>query len=164
MKIELIEKKLELKVNWKLSRNETTVKNNFFIVIENEYTGEIAPNIRYGETAVVIKSNFNRLLKENIKLSNLKDIWNRADYCHSFKFGVESALVAFEASKKNLSVSKFLNLDEPLKEIPTSFSVPIMEESLLENYINEIKRFPFIKIKVNKENAISFLFFRRWKC
>ena len=29
MKIELINKELELKVNWKLSRNETTVKNNF---------------------------------------------------------------------------------------------------------------------------------------
>ena len=157
MKIELIEKKLELKVNWKLSRNETTVKNNFFIVIENKYIGEIAPNIRYGETTVVIQSNFNLLLKENIKLSNLKEIWSRGDYCHSFKFGVESALVAFEASKKNQSVSEFLNLDEPLKEIPTSFSIPIMEEHLLKNYINEIKRFPFIKVKVNKNNAISFV-------
>ena len=119
MKIKLIEKKLELKVNWKISRNETTVKNNFFIVIEDQFIGEIAPNIRYCETPDVIKTNFNDLIKENIKLDSLNNIWERGDFCHSFKFGVESALVAYEANKNNQSISTFLGLSEPLKDIPT---------------------------------------------
>ena len=157
MKIELIEKELELKVNWKLSRNETTIKNNLFIVVENEFIGEIAPNIRYGETVELIKSNFNNLLKERVSLNSLNEIWKGSHYCHSFKFGVESALVAFEAYKSKQSISAFLKIEDPLENIPTSFSIPIMEEHLLEDYINQIKRFPFIKIKVDNKNAVSFV-------
>jgi L-alanine-DL-glutamate epimerase-like enolase superfamily enzyme len=157
MKIELIEKELELRVNWKLSRNETTVKNNFFIIIENEFIGEIAPNIRYGEKVATIKENFNLLMKEDITLKDLKVIWSKNDYCHSFKFGVESALVAFEADKNKQSISNYLKINDPLENIPTSFSIPIMEEQMLEDYIAKIERFPFIKIKVNKNNAISFV-------
>jgi L-alanine-DL-glutamate epimerase-like enolase superfamily enzyme len=157
MKIELIEKELELKVNWKLSRNETTVKNNFFIVIEDVFIGEIAPNIRYNETPKLIKANFIQLQKHLIELQNLEQIWEQGSYCHSFKFGVESALVAYEAFQNNQSISDFLKIPKPLNKIPTSFSIPIMEENLLEAYIAKIDRFPFIKIKVNKDNAISFV-------
>ena len=49
----LKEIELDLKVNWKISRNESTQKTNFIFMISEgdlEFYGEIAPNIRYQET------------------------------------------------------------------------------------------------------------------
>lgn len=157
MKIDLVSMDLELKVNWKLSRNETTVKKNFVISINETFLGEIAPNIRYGETPQLIKKNFEQLVKHEVSLNNLKMIWKNNDYCHSFKFGVESALIAYEAHKAQKNIYEFLEIDKPLSKIPTSFSVPIMDEKDLKEYLAKLEHFPFIKIKVNKDNAISFV-------
>lgn len=160
MKINLIKKKLDLKVNWKLSRNETLFKENFFIHIldgNNEFLGEIAPNIRYGETSDVIIENFNRVKDLKLNLTLLESIWKEGEFCHSFKFGLESAMVHFEAFKQGKTVASFLGLQSEIKSIPTSFSVPIMEESELGEYLSNISRFPFIKIKVSQDNAISFV-------
>ncbi len=55
----LEEKKLELLYNWKISRNESWTKTNFIVkVTDGKLTGlgEVAPNVRYGETPDKIKS------------------------------------------------------------------------------------------------------------
>ena len=70
------------------------------------------------------------------------------EYCHSFKFGVESALIHYKALQEKKPIWDVLGLDKP-KEIPTSFSVPIMEEDQLKEYLEKLSRFPYIKIKVN---------------
>jgi len=97
------------------------------------------------------------LEKKSLSLRSLNETWNINSFCHSFKFGVESALVHYEAFKANKSVSEFLEIDQSLGLIPTSFSVPIMDEKNLEEYLSNLSRFPFIKIKVNQDNAISFV-------
>lgn len=53
LSIELISKRLELKYNWSISRNTSTYKENFYVeIIQNnqKFYGEVAPNVRYGET------------------------------------------------------------------------------------------------------------------
>jgi L-alanine-DL-glutamate epimerase-like enolase superfamily enzyme len=159
MKISISKKELELKVNWKLSRNETLVKENFFITAEDggyKGMGEIAPNIRYGETSDVIISDFEKI--KNIKFDSKlfsKQI-KQLNLCHSFSFGLESALVHLESIKANVSVFEYLNLAEPPK-VSTSYSVPIMEECELKEYLQKIERFDYIKIKVSRDNAESFV-------
>ena len=58
-------KVLNLKVNWKLSRNQTTVKENILVNYKTDFgvsSSEIAPNIRYGETLENIFSNTKMLI------------------------------------------------------------------------------------------------------
>ncbi len=157
MKITLRPIKLELKVNWKLSRNEALFKDNFVIQIEDEGKvglGEIAPNIRYDETSEKIKENFNALPQFG-RVSDILKYSESNELLHAFKCGLVCAAIELEAKTQNISVEKFLGLAK-VKEVPTSISVPIMKEELLENYVAKLGRFPFIKIKVNSENAISF--------
>ncbi len=160
MKISLSKKELELKVNWKLSRNETLKKENYFISIEDQgHTGigEIAPNIRYGETPEVIESNFKTIENLKVDLDNFSELVQGLDLCHSFLFGFESALNHLVAKVENKPIHQHLNLSAPV-EIATSYSVPIMEESELESYLNKIERFHYIKVKVSRHNAKSFVY------
>ena len=56
--------KLELKYTWKISRNSSDFKQNFVIVCTDgkyEGLGEIAPNIRYGESSEKILSSFDEI-------------------------------------------------------------------------------------------------------
>ncbi len=159
MQISIESKRLDLKVNWKLSRNETLFKENFFIKITDGSfygLGEIAPNIRYNETKEKILEDFEHFQKLNPNFDNILELLKIKDFSHSFKFGVESAFIHLKSKKGKKSVSVFLGLTAP-KPIETSYSIPIMDESLLDDYIKNIERFKYIKIKINKDNALSFV-------
>ena len=149
--------KLELKVNWKLSRNEALFKDNFVVKIELEGKvglGEVAPNIRYGETPEKIQNAFEGLPSFSGP-SEVLEYCKKESLPHAFKCGLECAAIDLEAKTRGQSIEERLGLPK-IKRAPTSMSVPIMEEDLLEDYIKALKRFPFIKIKVNSENAVSF--------
>lgn len=151
--------KLDLKVNWKLSRNETLFKENYIFKIHHptgEYIGEVAPNIRYGETSDKIESDFQKFLEDFKKNSDIYSFLYSKDYSHSFQFAVESAFTHLNAHLEAKSIEKFLGLNES-HSVDTSFSVPIMDESLLQDYLKNLSRFKYIKIKVNQENAIDFV-------
>lgn len=159
MKFELEKIKLDLKVNWKLSRNETLFKENFIFKILNEnqtYCGEIAPNIRYHETIEKIEQDFDHFLKDYESSDDISSFLYSKNYSHSFQFAVESAFVHLNSELGNCTVSGYLGLDAP-RPILTSYSIPIMEEKELKDYIQKIERFKFIKVKVNKENAAHFV-------
>ena len=159
MKFELEKIQLDLKVNWKLSRNETLQKQNYIFKIidhDKEFLGEIAPNIRYGETAEKIENDFLTFQKFFQSEEQLYDFLYQEDFSHSFQFAVESAFTHKKAAHAKKSVANYLGLT-PVNNIDTSYSVPIMEEDLLVNYLKDLKRFKYIKIKVNQENAISFV-------
>ena len=146
-----------MRVNWKLSRNETLFKENFIITLKEkgqEAQGEIAPNIRYQETPQKISSDFDELT-QRLKTEKLDSILNSNNFCNSFNFAVDSALIHLRAKEKELKVYEFLSLTKP-SPIQTSYTVPIMEEDELADYLKKIERFNFIKIKVNKDNSISF--------
>jgi len=160
MEISITKIPLELKVNWKLSRNETLLKENFILATqlgERTVRGEIAPNIRYGETEEVILENFERFKLAGVESSKeLKQLFSQGQWAHSFQFGIESLLVQREALSANKTVWEYLGLEKPQK-IATSFSVPIMELADLPEYLGKLQRFPYIKIKVSQDNAIDFV-------
>ena len=150
--------RLELKVNWKLSRNEALYKENYRVIFEldgKQGAGEAAPNIRYGETPQNLEEQFEKLPRFNDPDEALAYCEN-ADLFHSLKCGLVCAAVELKAKLSDRSVEEELGIKQA-REISTSISVPIMEEDLLEDYLSKIKRFPYVKIKVSQDNAVSFV-------
>lgn len=156
------EKVLNLKVNWKLSRNQTTVKENIIVTVRTNHgtsSSEVAPNIRYGETIENIFAQIEefKVLSENSKTS--EDLLSKLDqinFKHSLRFALESCLISDIAKSKKQSLTEYLGL--PLiKSVPTSFSMPIIPVNEIEDYLKPISRFKSLKIKVNAETGTEML-------
>lgn len=163
MNIRLEKIHLDLKVNWKLSRNQTTFKENFIVHLETEkghFRSEVAPNIRYGETVSNIQDEFSAWASTvNLSLiQNLNDLDSAllGLKLHSLRFGVESALISYLAAKEEKSITQYLGLLPP-KPVPTSFSMPIIPVNEIEDYLKPLGRFQSLKIKVNAETGTEML-------
>lgn len=159
MKFSLEKKKLNLKVNWKLSRNETQVKENLFFIIEDNgksFYGEIAPNSRYGESVSKIEKEYAHFIAQKpSSLMNAYEVLEANDYTHSFSFGVESCFTHLEAYKKGLTL--FEQLGTSLKEVKTSFSIPIMEKEKIKDYLQDFLDYPALKIKIDKKCGLEMI-------
>lgn len=162
MKLWLEKIHLDLKVNWKLSRNQTTFKENFIVHFETligNFRSEIAPNIRYGETLENIEAEFARWKTSvdltQLSLSSLTEILMPLKL-HSLRFGVESVCLSFLATRENKSLTAFLGLDKPVP-VATSFSMPIIPVNEIEDYLKPLTRFQSLKIKVNAESGKEML-------
>ena len=148
--------KLDLVVNWKISRNESLFKENYILKLqtkEGEFLGEAAPNIRYGESASRIEKDYQKLLNANE--NDHEELLKKLDdfhFCHSFRFACESAILRSLAFKMNKSLPDYLNLMTK-KKVSTSFSIPIMQEDKIEDYLSKCERFHFLKLKINKDKA-----------
>ncbi len=98
---------LDLKVNWKLSRNQTTFKENFIVHLDTpvgHFRSEIAPNIRYGETIENISTEFD-LFKESLNLDRINSIEALKDSLqgvklHALRFGLETVFLSYLAKKE----------------------------------------------------------------
>lgn len=150
--------KLDLVVNWKISRNESLFKENYILKLsafDSEFLGEVAPNIRYGETPEKVLSDFEKLKKisENDISHFIKNL-DQYDFSHSFRFACESACLRALSSNEKKTIPEFLNIKEN-KKVKTSFSIPIMEEEKIKDYLQKLERFHFLKLKINKEQAYS---------
>ncbi len=164
MKLWLEKLHLDLKVNWKLSRNQTTFKENFIVHLETsigEFYSEIAPNIRYGETPENIQTQFEGWL-ESVDLLSLRDIssltfeLDQHPLFHSLRFGIESAFIRYFAAQSQKKLHEFLQLPAPVA-VETSFSMPIIPINEIADYLAPLKRFTSLKIKVNAETAEDML-------
>jgi L-alanine-DL-glutamate epimerase-like enolase superfamily enzyme len=162
MKLWLEKIHLDLKVNWKLSRNQTTFKENFIVHFETligNFRSEVAPNIRYGETVTNIEQQFeiwnSSVDLSQLKLSNLEDILKPVKF-HSLRFGLESVLLSFLATAENKSLTQYLGLPDPVP-VPTSFSMPILPVNEIADYLKPLVRFKSLKIKVNAETGKEML-------
>lgn len=157
MKLFLEKIDLPLKVNWKLSRNQTTLKENYIVHLETKFgkfRSEIAPNIRYGETVLNIKEEFDQWPKAQM-LNSIQSIEGLSSSLkgitlHSLRFGLESVLLSYLAASENKSLSAFLSLPAPV-EVTTSFSMPIIPVNEIEDYLKPLSRFHSLKIKVDAE-------------
>ncbi len=97
MKLSLEKKHLDLKVVWKLSRNQTSFKENFIVhlhTMSGDFRSEIAPNIRYGETPELIEKQFNEWIEKNdiTKITNLAMLavdLDQTKLFHSLRFGLD---------------------------------------------------------------------------
>lgn len=164
MKLSLEKIHLDLKVNWKLSRNQTTFKENFIVhlhTISGDFRSEIAPNIRYGETVESIQKQFDEWVEitELPTLSNvavLDAALSKMELHHSLRFGIESVYIQYFAKKSVQSISEFLGLP-PVKKVPTSFSMPIIPVGEIADYLKPLSRFESLKIKVNAETGAEML-------
>lgn len=144
MNYSLTEMKLNLKVNWKLSRNESIFKTNY-ILSNGVYESEIAPNIRYGENQEVIENNFKEFLNDP---NSIKSYWSQ-----SFKNAVCNLKL-----KENFSgdLFKALNLSR-VEKVATSFSLPIMELKEVGPYITKNDSFHCYKIKIDHVRGIELI-------
>ncbi len=144
MNYQLEKIKINLKVNWKIARNQSLFKENF-ILSSGEFASEVAPNIRYGETAKRIEKEFKDFVNNEYKL--------KESYCNSFKNAVVN-LELKRASQGKIEIH--LNLPE-IKKIKTSFSIPIMEVSELEHYLASHPHLGIYKLKVGGLHDLPLL-------
>lgn len=157
--------KLELKYTWKISRNSSTHKNNFLVTCNFRQwkgIGEVAPNIRYGETTEVINLEYQRFLEaggaEVNDLNELTALLNHLKLKNALRFGIESAYIHMLCHAEKLPLHEFLGI--PLaKDIATSYTLPIMEIGEVQNFYeaNHLNRFDTIKLKTNSENGPELL-------
>lgn len=155
---------LDLKVNWKLSRNQTTFKENFIVHLETDagvFRSEVAPNIRYGETPESIEKELNDWhsrtdLNTLTSVSALEKSLNEKPLLHALRFALESVFLSYFAKLEHKSLSAYLGLPAP-KKVPTSFSMPITPVGEIKDYLAPLSRFEFLKIKVNAETGEEML-------
>jgi len=136
--------RLELKVSWKISRNESLFKENF-VLKSGKYQSEIAPNIRYGETPERIEAEFQELCSMPTSFD--------LGWCHSFKNAVSNLRLK---TKAHGDVFGYLNLTK-LDHVQTSFSIPIMEQGEIKDYLAQNSQYDIYKLKVSGPSAFSLL-------
>lgn len=153
---EIEELKLPLKFNWALSRGSTSEKTNFLVRVNREGIigrGEVAFNIRYGETKESILLEFRRftesLTGELDTLSDLNNFMQDLELSSSLRCGLEMAFVDLLSQMSDESIEKLLGL-QVIQSVKTSFSVPVLEVGKIEEFFNEYKlsRFEALKIKL----------------
>lgn len=155
---------LPLKYSWKISRNESSTKRNFIISVTDGSifsSGEVAPNIRYGETPDLIREIFYSIQKELHLISTLEELIELIDnksIMSSLRFGLESAFIHYTAKKNNIPVYAYLGLNPP-GELFTSYTLPIMETGKVKDFITEhnLLRFKYLKIKINQEMGAELI-------
>ncbi|MEY3417484.1 MAG: hypothetical protein RL060_1596 [Bacteroidota bacterium] len=159
----LEEQILELKYTWKIARNSADAKINFFIRISDdqyEGIGEIAPNVRYDENSTLIKFQFESLMAIGLasvnNLTSLTHLFTLTQVCNSLKFGIESAFIHYWCKKEGKTIYDYLQIAAP-SAIFTAFSMPIMPTEALSDFYqaHDLKRFKFLKLKVNASNAVE---------
>lgn len=147
--------RLPLRVNWKISRNATSEKENYIVTLtEGDFQAksEIAPNVRYGETHEIIEYQFSEFKNSLNDFNPFEKALDAFPWKHSLRFALESAWISLKAQQRGQSLSEYLKAPAPTA-IVTSMSVPIMETTEIGAYLENLKGFPAYKIKVNQECA-----------
>ncbi|MCU0423406.1 MAG: hypothetical protein MUC81_11400 [Bacteroidia bacterium] len=158
---------LELPLNytWKISRNASTYKINFLIeVSDNQYSGigEVAPNIRYGETSSLVQQEFQAFHNQGAtqikSMADLSSILSNHVTLNALRFGIESAYIHYLCKKQQISIASFLQIPE-CTQATTSYTIPILPPDELEQFYNNnrLHRFSIIKLKINTSSGVEAL-------
>ncbi|GAA4304384.1 dipeptide epimerase [Nibribacter koreensis] len=156
---------LALKFTWKISRNATDVKTNLIVTVGNERVqgrGEAAPNIRYGETPALLLEQFENLQKNGLSsvetVEELQYLTQRENVMPALRFALESTLVHYLSRKASKTVPEFLGVPA-VTATPTAFTFPIMEPGKIAAFAqeHELKRFQYLKVKVNEESGLDMM-------
>jgi glutamate racemase len=155
---------LPLKLVWNISRNSSDIKYNFVIEVKNGAVagvGEVAFNVRYGESRELIKEKFEEFVQAASTqdfngVENLVSFLDKMDLPQSLRFGIESSFVHYVAVLSGRSVAQLMGTNT-VSSVKTSFSIPIMEVGAVAGFIKDynLKRFSSIKLKINDQNAIE---------
>ena len=161
----ITEQHLTLKYTWKISRNESDFKTNFIVHVGDEkYSGrgEVAPNIRYGESPDNIKEQFTEFLKAGTPalkdISLLQNSLDRMQLCSALRFGIESAYIHYLCDSTGKSVSEFFKL-VPAVSVATAYTLPIMDPGKIKEFYkkNSLSRFQWLKLKVGVDDALEII-------
>lgn len=156
---------LPLKFTWSISRNSSQKKTNLVVEYKSQNVlglGEVAFNIRYGETLETVKAEFEKFKslcpKSVLTVGELEPIFKEAGVCNSLRFGIESAFIHNMAHISEISVTKIIGANS-LSKVKTSFSLPIMEPGKIQSFIAEhnLKRFSALKLKVGGESDLEMV-------
>lgn len=155
---------LDLKYTWKISRNASDQKTNLIVTVTDGRAsgrGEAAPNVRYNESAeegVRIFETIKTKLDDAPASENPLDVIKGHPLFNSLSFAIESAWFHYNAGRSGKTIYDLLGL-KPAEEIKTSYTIPIMDTGLLKSFFmeNRLNRFPFIKLKVNSDDAFESL-------
>ncbi len=156
---------LDLKYTWKISRNSSDQKTNLIVTVEDgtfSGKGEAAPNVRYNESAdkgIKLFPHFiNKISDLVIDVKTLQPFLKSIGIFNSLSFAIESAWFRYEEARSKKSFYELTGIAEP-GQIVTSYTIPIMDTGQLKKFYkqNRLHRFPFIKLKVNSENALESL-------
>jgi len=158
---------LKLLYEWKIARNTSSSKHNLLITIrsgEHQGLGEVAPNVRYGETPELLHQQFSAVknsLLQNSKLSPIEfaAFIKTLPIANALKNGLETAYVHLYCTQHKLTVSSLLSINKPDAQVYTSYTLPIMATDQIAAFISEhqLTRFKSLKIKVNRETAIDMV-------
>ncbi len=155
---------LPLKFTWNISRNSSDIKRNFIVEVKNgsiSAMGEVAFNVRYGETRELILEKFEEFRShapsDFTGVESLVAFMETMDLPQSLKFGIESSFVHYIAILSGKNVAQLMGTNV-VSSVKTSFSIPIMEVGKVEAFIreNNLQRFSALKVKVNRDNAHDF--------
>ena len=154
---------LGLKYTWKISRNSSDEKTNLIVTVgDGTYSGsgESAPNVRYNESAeegIRIFPKFIQAASSGVNdVNDLVEKIKSAGMFNSLSFAIESAWFRYEEAKTKKTFYDLTGIAVPGK-IETSYTIPIMDTGKLKAFFleNRLERFPFIKLKVNSDNALE---------
>lgn len=156
---------LPLKFTWAISRNSSNVKTNLIIEYKSNNVlglGEVAFNVRYGESLELIHTQFeafkNLCPPSLTTLGDLEPVFKKVDICNSLRFGIESAFVHNMAHIADIPVTKIIGANS-IAKVNTSFSLPIMDPSEVSNFItnHNLQRFCALKLKLGAESDLDFI-------
>ncbi len=158
--------KLDLKYTWRISRNASDQKTNFLIKVRHdglEGTGEVAPNIRYGETPENIASAFHEFHQQVGSsyisgIDELNPVLETLQLPNALRFGIESAWIHLQCAKQNISLNEYLSVPLP-EQVATCYTLPIMDAGEIAGFFQQhlLQRFHYIKIKVNADSGLDEL-------
>ena len=157
--------KLELKYTWKISRNSSEYKENLIVSCGNFGEiglGEVAPNIRYGETPENLLEEFGVIEKDlrdcPTELAEFETWLNGFKLHNALRFGIESAFIHWYIGRHKISLYSLLGIDEP-KLVSTCYTLPIMDVGDIAKFYetHKLSRFNYLKVKVSNEEAIDLV-------
>ncbi|MDB5255583.1 MAG: hypothetical protein JWM14_278 [Chitinophagaceae bacterium] len=164
---EITDLHLKLLYEWKIARNSSSSKHNLLISIRSDDyigQGEVAPNVRYGESAELLHKQFSEIkpiLLRNSKLSPIEfsSFIHSLPIANALKNGLETAYVHLYCQQHRVPVFQLLGIEAPDAQVYTSYTLPIMPAEQIGAFISQhgLTRFKSLKIKVNKETAVDLV-------
>lgn len=157
---------LELRYTWKLSRNATDQKTNLIITCGDhsiQGKGEAAPNIRYDESPEKLLAEFEVFRKKagsvELNYDSLIELIHSLQLSKALSFGIESAYIHYELKRTNRNFQEWMQVPAPPESIPISYTIPIMDPAAMKTFYQDysLKRFPFVKLKINAESGFDCL-------
>jgi L-Ala-D/L-Glu epimerase len=149
---------LPLRYDWHIARGTSTEKTNFVVSLtQGKYIGqgEVAPNIRFGETAQLIQDQFNAYSK-NLPIHPEEMLsWLECDghqISASLRFGLEAACYDLMTQISQKPIHALLHIPLPYP-VSTMFSIPIQAPENIAIFIqqHQLHRFKILKIKIDKD-------------